>query len=464
MSTRAEGAPDRLTAVLSAALARLSPGPRTWWVAYSGGLDSTVLLHAMAALRARTGCVLRAAHIDHGLQSASARWTRTCAAVCERLGIPLEVRSLDARPARGESPEAAARNARYRALAGLLGDGDCLLTAHHRDDQAETLLLQLLRGAGPHGLAAMPALESFARGFHARPFLGLDRGDLEAWAREAGLEWIEDPSNFDVGFRRNYLRHEILPRLRVHWPALGRTLARSAAHCAAAAAVIDERAEDDLAWAAGPEPGTLAADVVRSLPRPRADQLLRRWLTGLGLPVPAAAVLERLHGDVIGARADAVPLLAWPGAEVRRYRNRLYAAAPLAAHDSTATLPWEALDASTLLLPDGSRLIARRAVGRGLSADSTAAGLSVRYRRGGESCRPVTGNHERSLARLFQERAIPPWLRDRIPLVYVGDSLALVPGVCIDRRFCASPHEDALEIEWLHGYAGLRNVRHALAR
>ena len=218
------------------------PAVARFWLAYSGGCDSHVLVHAAAQLRAVVAeRIFHVVHVDHGLQTASAEWARHCAAVCEELALPFTLLRVDARGSLGESPEAAARHARYRALASLMQAGDCLLTAHHQDDQAETLLLQLLRGGGPHGLAAMPALSPFAAGMHARPMLTFSREELRRYAQRHALQWIDDPSNADSGFDRNYLRNSVMPVLRERWPAVARVLARGAGHQAEAAQLLAAR-------------------------------------------------------------------------------------------------------------------------------------------------------------------------------------------------------------------------------
>lgn len=448
MSTRAESAVSSVRDHLLRALADI-PAPRRYWAAYSGGLDSTVLLHALAALRPRLSAAVRAVHVDHGLHPAASSWASHCRAAGASLGIEVLVRAVEVAAGGGEGPEAAARRARYDAFAGLMEPGDCLLTAHHRDDQAETVLLQLLRGSGPHGLAAMAAVDRFAAGLHARPFLDLDRDALRAYAEAAGLQWIRDPSNSDTRLRRNYLRHEIVPGLKRYWPALARTLSRSAAHAAAAAAILDETAAADLRAALGPQPYMLSADAVAALSRHRGDNLLRHWLHGLGLPLPSTAQLARARTDVLAARADAAPLLAWPGAEVRRYRGWLYAMAPLARPDPGAALQW-AVAGGPLTLPGGGRLYAHPRRGAGLRAAGT---LTVRFRRGGEHCRPAGSGHGRPVKKLLQEAAVPPWLRGHVPLIYIEDELAAVAGVCIAQGRQAAPDEEGWEIEWAPGPA-----------
>lgn len=450
MSTRAEpAAVDLIRDHLVAALGRF-PAPRRFRVAYSGGLDSTVLLHALAAVRDRLSADVTALHVDHGLHPASTSWTEHCRAQCEALRLDILVSRVEVVGADEEGLEAAARRARYDAFAAAMAPQDCLLTAHHRDDQAETVLLQLLRGCGPHGLAAMAPIDDFAAGYHARPLLDLERDSLLAYAEAAGLRWIDDPSNSDTRLRRNFLRHDIIPRLQQYWPALSRTLSRSARHAAAAATLLDERAAADLARLRGPQPYMLSIAGLAALSRARADNLLRHWLHGLSLPLPSAAQLERLHRDVLPARVDAMPLLAWPGAEIRRYRGWLYAMAPLSPLDTAGEWRWDN-PSVPLDLPDGSRLLAHARSGAGLSIAriAVAGSVTVRFRRGGERCRPATSNHVRSLKKLLQGSGIPPWLRSRMPLLYVGGELAAVAGVFVVEGFQARAGEQGWEIQHL---------------
>ncbi|MDS4021244.1 MAG: tRNA lysidine(34) synthetase TilS, partial [Candidatus Competibacter sp.] len=362
-------------------------------IGYSGGLDSHVLLHLLATHRDRwPERTLEAIHVDHGLQAASVTWGEHCARVCRELNVPFRVLKVDARPEAGESPEAAARRARYAALAAELDFGAALLTAHHRDDQAETLLLQLLRGAGPRGLAAMPAASHLGQGWLLRPFLDIDRAELLAYAREHGLRWIEDASNQDTGFDRNYLRHRILPLLRERWPAANRTLARSAWLCAETADWLDVEAATDLARAATERPDALSVPALRALNEVRQRNLLRYWLRQLELPAPDARQLRHLLHDVLAAAGDRNPCIRWPGAEVRRYRDRLYAMPPPKPHDPRQTIIWRSTAEGWPLLdlPGVGQLRMREAIGRGLRSEILAGGsLIVGFRQGGERFRPV---------------------------------------------------------------------------
>ncbi len=409
---------DGLTALLTA-----HPHLRRLIVGYSGGLDSHVLLHLLATHRhcwpERT---LAAAYVDHGLQTVSAAWGEHCAAVCRELDTPFQVLKIDARPAPGESPEAAARHARYAALAAGLGPDDALLTAHHRDDQAETLLLQLLRGAGPHGLAAMPTASRLGPSWLLRPLLDVDRSELLDYALEHGLRWIEDVSNQDARFDRNYLRQRILPLLRERWPTVGRNLARSAQWCAETADWLDADADADLARVVAPRPDVLHIPTLRALGEPRQRNVLRRWLRRLGLPVPDARQLRHILHDALTAARDRQPCIQWLGGEVRRYRDRLHAMPPLLPHDARQTLLWrsDTRDYPPLELPGLGTLRLRATLGEGLRSEMLAgAVLTIRFRQGGERFRPVGRTHSQELKKLLQEAGIPPWERDRLPLLYL---------------------------------------------
>lgn len=410
---------------------------RRLWIGFSGGLDSSVLLHAAASLRTELDCELRAVHVDHGLHPRSADWSAHCAAVCAGLDIPLTTLRLAPTRRVGESVEAVARDLRYRQFSELIGPGDLLATAQHRDDQAETLLLALLRGSGLHGLAAMPSRAPLGRGSLIRPLLEFSRDSLADYARQQGIVWVEDPSNADVGFDRNRLRHQVLPALRARWPSLDLTLARSASHCAEAARLLDEVADEWLAALPGLRPDTLSIDALRTLTRPRSRLVLRRWLMRAGFLPPTSAALERVIDEVLEAAPDRSPLVAWSGCEVRRYRGDLYALAPLppAPHQ---TLNWSG--GQSLLLPHGLGRLELDAPPSGLGLGA----LSVCFGRRGLRCR-VGNGPTRLLKKLFQEAGVPDWLRAYVPLVLRADELAAVAGVthCDARlaglRWCAHP-------------------------
>ncbi len=430
---------ERLAVLLDAA----DPGWRgaRLSLALSGGLDSSVLLHALAALAARESLALRALHVDHGLQPASANWSAACREGCRALGVELEVIELSLRPARGESVEALARERRYAALAARLAVGERLLTAHHRDDQLETVLIQLLRGAGVAGLAAMPVRAALGRGWQLRPLLDVGRDELAAYSARHGLAWQADPMNESARFDRAYLRSRVLPALRERWPAAAETVSRASRHFAEASRLLAEVAAADARGTL--DGGRLVLEGLAALSRDRQVNVLRWWLRQAGLRLPPAARLDAALPAFFAARADGAPLMRWDGGEVRRYRGRLYAMAPLpgrVAQPRDAGLPIE------LGIGLGRfRLVAGH--GGGLR-HAALAGTSIRFRAGGERLKPHPARPRKRLKDLCQEAGIVPWMRERLPLVFVGDRLAAVGDLWIDADFAAGIGEPALRPVW----------------
>ena len=426
-------------------LAQLPPA-RRYWVAYSGGCDSTVLLHALASLREQLPVEVRALHVNHNLHEAAPEWAVHCHTVCEALDIPLYEVNVDARASKGESPEAAARAARYRIFSEMLQTGDGLLLAHHQDDQAETLLLQLVRGSGPRGLAAMPLHRSLGAGWLGRPMLTFSRQALSEYAAAGGLKWIDDPSNFDTEFDRNFLRQQVMPRLRERWPSVANTMARAARHQAEAAELLHQLAEEDWQHCAGPQVDTLHIATLTQLTQERQRNLLRYWINSVNtLPLPDQQRLNRILDEVIPAAEDAQPIIRWPGGQVRRYAGLLY----LLAADPrplTGCLQWDLTN--TLELGDGQQLCVVTIRGQGLRADLQGnANLTVRYRQGGEVCRPAGRGHQHELKKLLQEWNVPPWERSRVPLLYAGEEIAAVIGYCVCEPYHADQQQAGLKID-----------------
>jgi tRNA(Ile)-lysidine synthase len=417
---------------------------QTLWVAYSGGMDSSVLLHAMSGIRDEIAHDVRAIHVNHHLSPNSDQWQQHCIDTCHNLAIPLNICEIILSPDTEKSPEELARQARYQAIYERLDDGDVLLTAHHKDDQAETLLLQLLRGGGPRGAAAMPQYMRLPCGHLFRPLLCYDRQQLESYARSHHLQWVDDQSNQDTGLERNYLRHEIIPRLRSHWPSVTHVLARDAGLFAEASGLLDELAELDFDQVQGTAPHTLSVSGLCTLSGARQRNVLRYWMRGLHLPTANAVHLRHIMTDVIHAAPDREPCVSWSGAEVRRYRDDLYALTPLTRHDSRTRLAWDAT--APLALPDGGCLVPARRRGAGLRASECGQDLQVGFRLGGESCRPAGQAHHRPLKKLLQESNIPPWERDRIPLIYIDGRLAEVVGHFVCEPFLARSDEDAIAV------------------
>ena len=416
-------------------------------IAYSGGMDSHVLLHAVTHWqRSQENTSLLAVHIDHGLQSKSGEWSAHCARACAELGVEFLSIRVNAMAGSGESPEAAARNARYEALAEVVKEGDCLLTAHHQDDQAETLLLQLLRGGGPRGLAGMPYCNRFSNGQHCRPLLKVTRADLEQYARDHDLKWIQDESNFDTGFDRNFLRHEVMPVLKQRWPAMSQTLARVASHSAEASHLLDVLAGIDLDFVESD--GKLVVSRLLLLDDDRKRNVVRFWLRRKAMPLPDTSHLERILEDVLLAGEDRNPCVAWFGAEIRRYRDHIHAMTPLVVPDNNFSTEWDM--GSPLVLPGGlGTLMAVKTSGQGLKDElCRRLGIRVGFRKGGERIHPVGRNHTHDVKKLFQEQGVPPWERDSLPFIFMGNDLAQVPGLWIHQDFIASGDENGIVIEW----------------
>lgn len=391
----------------------LSPQGRIW-VAYSGGLDSSVLLHV---LHAQGVPGLRAIHIHHGLQIAADDWARRARKVCRALGVPLSVRRITVDDPLGEGPEAAARRARYLAFQAVLRDGDLLVTAHHRDDHAETVLLRALRGTGINGLAAMAPLQDLPRGRLWRPLLATPRKTLHAYAERHGLDWIDDPHNADARYARSWLRSEILPRLQPHWPQALDSLARLAEHAREAAGLLAELATDDLAGARDGDGWSIPA--LLAMPEARRRNALHAlWIVQRWRP-PAAAQLARLEQTVLRARGDAQPLLRHAEGEWRRYRDRLYPMAILPPVPRGWSCVWQGR--GEIALPGGCGSLQAPARAR-------ASAFELRLVASGERFRPLDAPHTRSLKNLFQEAAVPPWRRLRTPVLCARGRVLWIGG------------------------------------
>lgn len=411
--------------------------PERFVIALSGGLDSTVLAAALAVTREVHGKALLAVHIDHQLQSESAAWSEHCRDLAARLDIDFAAERVDVDPNSGSGLEAAARAARYEALAGHLRPGDWLLSAHHRDDQAETLLMNLMRGSGPAGLAGIGLINPFGPGWLVRPLIDVSRTALEEYAADAKLAWVEDPSNEDRRFDRNYLRHEILLRLEQRWPGVTSRLAKSASLAGEAATLLANLADLDLR-SIGDRPERINIDGLSALSAARQRNLLRYAIRQAGLPSPPTAQLNAVLQDLVSAKEDAQPLVNWPGAEARRYRGKLY----VLPADGEAALAAESerLGSSPLELAHGLGILTLSSeAASGLSQTVIERGLTVRYRKGGEKIQPVGHAHTRKLKKLLQEEGVVPWMRERIPLVYSGDELVAVADLWIAAGAASSP-------------------------
>ncbi|MBB1472121.1 tRNA lysidine(34) synthetase TilS [Luteimonas sp. MC1782] len=394
-------------------------------VALSGGLDSTVLLHLLAAdasIRARG---LRAIHVHHGLHADADAWAAHCARACATLDVPLHVARVGVARDAGLGLEAAARAARHAAFAAALGDGEVLALAHHRDDQAETFLLRALRASGPDGLASMRAWRRFARGGLWRPLLALPRATLHAYATRHALAWLDDPANTDSVHDRNYLRHQVMPLLRARWPEADAALARCAALSAEASDLLaagDQRglhAARDASPTTSPGDPGLSISALLALPAARRARVLRAWIADLALPPLPATGVARITDDLLPARGDSVAAFAWAGAAVHAWRGRLHAGAQLAPLPADWETGWDGR--APLPLPGGGTLSL-------LGADGFDAPLTAHARRGGERIVLPGRTHSHALKDLLQRDALPPWQRARMPLLTAADGILLAAG------------------------------------
>lgn len=394
----------------------------TWYVAFSGGLDSTVLLHLLTLQRTqRPTPVIRALHIHHGLQPAADAWPAHCQRVCESLDVPLDVVRVQVAP--GASLEQAARDARYRAFAATLGPGDALFTGQHQDDQAETLLFRLLRGAGVRGLAGMPQQRALGAGTLVRPLLGHGRAELLAHATEAGLPWIEDPSNDDTAFDRNFLRAQVMPLMTQRWPRASLSLARSADHLSEALELLNEVACDDVQQARHGHstdwPGLDSLDLraLAGLSDARQRNALRHWLA------PRTRLPDSRHWagwrTLRDAAEDATPIWRLADGQVQRAFGRLW----------WLSGPWLEIPQGGAVWPQPAHPLTLPGNGRvRLEGDLPPGRLRIAYRQGGERLN-VAGRGQRDLKRLLNEARVPPFLRPRLPLLYDEQRLLAVANL-----------------------------------
>ncbi len=410
-------------------------------VGFSGGLDSVVLLHLLWQLAERYSWQLSALHIHHGISPNANAWADFCTAVCNHYRIPFQVRNVEIAPLRQHGVEAAARALRYQEFAAH--SSDFVALAHHADDQAETLMLQLLRGAGVRGAASMPELTRRGAGpAYVRPLLHQSRSEILSYAVEQGLEWINDESNDDDYFPRNYLRHRVLPVLEKKFPAYRETLTRGAQHFAEASQLLDELAQLDGEGAI--ERDSLRLASLRQLSHSRAKNLLRYFLHRQGVPMPQLNVLNEMLRQLCDARRDASVDVQAGEFHIRRYMDSVYAVPVAPEIDPGHERIWNGED-MVYWAPQHKQLHFSRVTGAGVSLGKLqGAKLTLRLRSGSETIRPHAAASRRTLKNLLQQQHIPPWLRERIPLLYCGDDLVAVVGFAIDAAYQAQINEAGL--------------------
>jgi tRNA(Ile)-lysidine synthase len=435
-----------MTTVIDALAAGLAsiPVDTPLCVGLSGGLDSVVLLHGLAQLAPENP--MRALHVNHQLSRSADQWQQRCAGYCASLKVDFTATKVDVARALkkpGFGVEATARELRYQAFATSLGEAELLLLAHHLDDQLETLLLRLMRGAGVAGLSAIPAGRDVGSGRLLRPLLGISREQLLDYGLSNGLAWVEDDSNSDNSFDRNFCRHEVLPVLAKRWPNYRESWSKSLQLIAEAAEIVDELAGRDVDVATVGHSSELSLPHIRTLSEPRQRSALRHWLSRIEAPELGWQALNDLIGKLKAHEGSGQTLSVTPQFQLVAYRHRLHAlhrrAKPLQPPNN-----WSMASAETFVLPDNGELILH--LNGGFSKClADLRDVSVRYRQGGETCK-IKGRPTKSLKQLFQEAAVPPWLRDRVPLIYCGDELMCIPTIGANEAFCLPKQDETLDV------------------
>lgn len=412
-------------------------------LALSGGLDSCVLLHLLAEARKHCSFELHAVHVHHGLSPHADAWASFCKQQCAQLDVPLQVEYVNVDRASGLGIEATARRLRYQALFNYQMGGiepDFVVTAHHQDDQAETLLLQLFRGAGVKGLCGMASVDKTRR--LLRPLLNVSRLSLSAYAHEHHLSWCDDESNDDTQYERNFVRHELMPVLDARYQNVKATLARTASHLAEANTLLDVLAVTDAESLLADN--HLCLQGLGQLDLPRAKNVLRWWFAQNQLAMPSTEHLAEIVQQLLKARPDADLNIKVQHMRLKRYQQKAYLTSEQAFEPFHLVWSGE----SVIDLPDGGRLLFNKVTGSGLLLKSDLSKLRIMHRSGGERFKPHALRPTRTLKYLLQEANVPPWLRDRLPLIYWHDTLACVPGIGVAHELQAKEQEPGLEVIW----------------
>ena len=418
------------------------------FIAFSGGLDSHVLLHLCAASRIIKHKITTI-YINHGLQKESDSWALHCEEIAKNLSVAYQSISVDARPKTGESPEAAARQVRYEALGKLLEKDDVLLLGQHREDQLETFLLQLFRGAGLTGLAAMPEKAAIGKGQLFRPLLDVSQQEIKAYALEQHLNWIEDPSNLENDFDRNFLRNEIVPLLKTRWSSLDKTIFRSARHCAQAQQFINKQSKNLLLEAYSDQDLTLSITAIKKLDDYELMLVIRQWLQKLGQIMPSEQRLRQIVEEVIFVRQDSNPELKIGIYTIRKFNDKLVCLPKLPEIDTRESYVWQPGQSALDLKNNGNLRIIKAPSGISAEQWQNTAQIEIKYRQGGESIYLQGREGQHKLKKLFQEALIPPWEREKIPLLFLDGKLAIVGNNWISSEFYVA-QGDCVTLLWLN--------------
>ena len=433
-------------------------------IGLSGGMDSIVLLHALHQLRTegRLGFSLRALHVNHGSQPEANNWVDHCVKICSRLEIPLRIEIIDihttSNAGSGEDShgkrsgkisnfENVAREARYAAFEVNLRSDEILLLAHHRDDQAETLLFRLMRGAGTKGLSAMPKVRKLGKGFLFRPLLDFHWNALKNWAKLNKLQWIVDESNENISFDRNFIRHKLLPIIEHRWPNYRDSWSKTIELSAESESMLQELAGQDFQIVASAQRNVILLEPLQSLSKPRQRNLIRYWLRQFELPDLGWNKLQYLCNEVVTGEANSGVVVIGEGYKLLRYKSCLYVLSNVPVFSDQGEYTWDINNAAVLNLGGNGSLKIANVVGKGLK-ELVKVDLKVRYRSGGESCR-LLDRPTKAVKKLMQEHNVEPWFRDRFPLLYFGEELVCIPSIGITESYAAKADEPGILVEWL---------------
>ncbi len=415
-------------------------------VGYSGGVDSHVLLHLLADLP-EFKHKITAVYVHHGIQACADAWVVHCQNCSEILGVKFKVLRVDGQAAQGESPEEAARNARYQAFKDMLTADDVLLFAQHRNDQLETVLLQLFRGAGLKGLSGMPTQVLFAAGVLLRPLLDVSQEDIKQYALQHQLQWIEDPSNQDTQFDRNFLRQKVMPLLEQRWPSLDKTVARVASHCAEAQTILSANAKEQMLRLYNQQQQCLLISSLLQHDVLMQQQIVREWLGYLGMRMPSVKVMQAILQNILVARQEANPIVRHDGFDIQRYRDGLYLVTPQVPFDASQVFLWH--DTSQPLCLNNNGLLQAYTAQQGIAIDLWQQGtVQIKYRQGREKIALAHRHGRHSFKKLFQEAGIAPWLRERIPVIYIDGKIAAIADFWVSKDFYGRVGEPCIKLTW----------------
>jgi tRNA(Ile)-lysidine synthase len=413
-------------------------------VALSGGVDSVVLLHLLHQLQKTQNFTLKASHVHHGLSKNADKWVKFCEKLCTKLSIPLDVNYVKLPQKKSLGIEGEARQLRYEKL--LTSKTDLVVLAHHEDDQAETFLLQLIRGAGVKGLSSMAHFDDIRKLW--RPLLNTSRSDIESYAKKHQLKWIEDESNQNTDFDRNFIRSKVLAILKNRFSHIIKVISRSSAHLAEAQNLLDDLAKLDLknSLKSCNYKHKLQVKTLDKLSNSRAKNILRYWLEINDQLMPSKDLLDELLRQVLTAKKDAtIKIQISKNFEIRRYKDEIYIVKKNLKGQKNYEIIWKG--ESEILLPNGAQLNFKKVKGRGINfkfLDNQK--LKIRNRQGGEFFKPDSKRPTKKIKQLLQESDLPPWEREFFPIIFVGDELAAVPNFGIDQKYQAGHQITGLEV------------------